>query len=129
MKRTYSFGYFHVLLVSTNSTKLQGVLLAHFIFLCSILNDFLVQTERFIAESSSWHCIKLSLNFLFHPWKELWLQRENTQAFKCVVAPQQIHTYYDINSNSWYTALVQRQAWSVGVTLVIFVHCSCVPWL
>lgn len=89
MNRTYSFGYFHVLLISMNSTKLQGLWLAHFIFLYSTLNDFFQYKLKglLIAEWSSWHYIKLLLNFLFNPWKASWLQRENTQAFKCLVCP------------------------------------------
>lgn len=42
-----------------------------FIFLYSTLDDFLVQTEKIIAEESSWHYLKLSLNFLFYPWSVL----------------------------------------------------------
>lgn len=44
---------------------------------------FLIQTERIIAESSSWHYVKLSLNILFYPLETLWLQRKISKSFKC----------------------------------------------
>lgn len=94
-----------------------------FIFLYSTLDFFNTNWKDNCRVKLLTLC-KISLNFLFYPLKALWLQRKISKSFKCRPS-HLIYMCYDIHSNSWYTALLHREEWSVGVILMIFVHCSC----